>query len=291
MPASYDLLMAVEPPHIVLTIDTKGPIELGDFVSAFTSLASQYEKFVREEYPDLSGEAKIFVREVQSGSIIADLIPLGLISLMGVAQHMDSILIVDEFVRRYGGKLLGYARGNRAKDATKSDLKDFMGSVVAIANDPEGRGSIESVTFEDGKREVRAAIQFKTEEARRVTKAIENHRKAIEHVGAADHTRVLMAFRQANVKNIAVGKRTGERVIIEEIQDKELPLIYASDLAEQQIKHEMIEADDNVFKKGFVVDVNVLTKGQRPVAYRVTDIHQVIDLPDDEDHSTTSLIE
>ncbi len=47
------------------------------------------------------------------------------------------------------------------------------------------------------------------------------------------------------------------------------------------MKHEITEADENIFKKGFMVDVNVETKGGRPVAYRVTNLHQVIDLPED----------
>ena len=32
--------------YIVLNVDTKQPIELGDFVGGFTSIASQYDKFV-----------------------------------------------------------------------------------------------------------------------------------------------------------------------------------------------------------------------------------------------------
>lgn len=74
------------------------------------------------------------------------------------------------------------------------------------------------------------------------------------------------------------------RVIIESISETDLPLIYASDLAEQRIKHEIRVADENVFKKGFVVDVNVETRNGNPIAYRVTNVHQVIDLPDDNDH-------
>jgi len=69
--------------------------------------------------------------------------------------------------------------------------------------------------------------------------------------------------------------------MVEAISDRELPLVYASDLAEQRMKHEITEADENIFKKGFMVDVNVETKGGRPVAYRVTNLHQVIDLPED----------
>jgi hypothetical protein len=37
-----------------------------------------------------------------------------------------------------------------------------------------------------------------------------------------------------------------------------------------------------LFRKGFVVDVNVSTIEGRPVAYRVTNVHQVIDLPEDD---------
>jgi hypothetical protein len=63
---------AYEPAHIVLNIRTKNPIELTDFVSAFTSTSSQYEKFIRSHYPEMSSDANIFVREVRAGSIEAD---------------------------------------------------------------------------------------------------------------------------------------------------------------------------------------------------------------------------
>ena len=41
------------------------------------------------------------------------------------------------------------------------------------------------------------------------------------------------------------------------------------------------KASENIFKKGFVVDVDIETRQGRPVAYRVKNVHQVIDLPDD----------
>ena len=94
------------------------------------------------------------------------------------------------------------------------------------------------------------------------------------------HKLVLITFKQSNVKDIAMGKRTGERVAIEDISSRDLPLIYASELAEQRIKHEVREADENVYKKGFIVDVNVQLVGGRPAGYRVTNLHQVIDLPE-----------
>ena len=269
-----------EPAHIVLNIQTKNPIELNDFVSAFTSIASQYEKFVRANYPELSGHAEIFVREVRAGSIEADLIPWALQGLSAVVNVIEQIQIVDKFVRTYGGRLSTYIGGSKEPGATRSDLKDFMGAVSAIANDPNGRATLQAVAFEDGKKKIKAAITFNTLEARQAQVHIEDQRLMLEASASADYQRVLMVFKQSNVKDAVMGKRTGERVVIEEISPRELPLIYASDLAEQRIKHEVREADDNVYKKGFVVDVIVELVGGKPAAYKVTNIHQVIDLPD-----------
>ncbi len=275
---SYDAIMAGEPAHIELHVDTKQPIELGDFVAGFTSISSQYDKFVKSSFPNLEGESRIFIREVRPGSIEADLIPWAVKGVSAVINAMDQVLIVEQFVRLYGKRLSGYFGGHPDPDATSSDLKDFMGGVAAIANDPDGKATLSAVAYEDGKKQIKAAIQFDTGQAREAVREIEKQRLDIEKRGHVDHERVLMVFSQSNIKDTVVGKRTGERVVIESVLERDLPLIYASELAEQRIKHEIREADENVFKRGFVVDVNVETRGGRPVAYRVTNVHQVIDL-------------
>ena len=125
---------ADDPAHIVLNIETKNPIELNDFVSAFTSVANQYEKFVRANYSELSGHADMFVREVRAGSIEVDLIPWAMQGLSAIVNVIEQIQIVDKFVRTYGASLSTYIGGSKAPEATRSDLKDFMGAVSAIAN-------------------------------------------------------------------------------------------------------------------------------------------------------------
>ncbi|BBZ93056.1 hypothetical protein BRDID11004_60460 [Bradyrhizobium diazoefficiens] len=269
-----------ELPHIILNIQTKRPIELDDFVSAFSSISSQYEKFVRAQYPELSGDAKIFVREVRAGSIEADLIPWAMQGLSAVVNVIEQIQIVEKFVKTYGAVLGKYLHGSKEVDATRTDLKDFMGAVSAIANDPNGRSTLQAVAYEDGKKKIRAALVFDTVQAREAQKQIEDQKLLLESATSADHQRVLMTFKQSNVKDSVMGKRTGERVAIEDISPRDLPLIYASELAEQRIKHEVREADENVYKKGFIVDVNVQLVGGRPAGYRVTNLHQVIDLPE-----------
>jgi len=58
-------------------------------------------------------------------------------------------------------------------------------------------------------------------------------------------------------------------------------LIYGSALAEESIKAE-IRSEESIYNKGFVVDINVqILPNGNPAAYSVTDLHQIIDLPDD----------
>jgi hypothetical protein len=263
-------------PHIEVIIDAHEPIELADFVSAFTSVASQYRRYLAKAHPDLKDDAQILVREVRQGSIVADLLPV-MASLSGL---MDQLMIVDQFVRTYGVRLAKYFKeGGELEDASKSELNDFMGQISAIARSKNGKGSISSVVYEDGKRQVRAAVTFNTKDAVTATRQIERHQKKLEKITSAERERVLMVFKRSDVGDAGVGVRSGERVIIEEISDKDMALIYASPLAEQRIKDQMRNADENIFHKGFVVDVNIRMSAGRTVAYAVTHVHQVIDLP------------
>ena len=269
-------------PYIIVKLQTKSPIEIGHFVAGFTSVASQYDKFIKERYPDLAAEADIYVKQVTRGSIVVDLLPFVPYGVFGteLLTRITHINAVDEFIRSYKDKVGAYFKKNgRHEGADRSDLKDFYGTIAAIANDSDGKATIEAAIVEDGKKKVKTAFKFSTREAARAADQIVAHQRQLERRTHADFERVLMVFTQANIKDTPVGRKTNERVMIEQISDRDLPLVYASALAEQRIKHEIQEADENVFKKGFIVDVNVETHGGRPADYRLTNLHQVIDLP------------
>jgi hypothetical protein len=280
--SEYAQAMERGQPYIRMKIDVPGAIELGAFVGAFTALASEYERYMRSD--GKSGEASLYVAEVRQGSIIADLIPVVASTFPLMAGVAGQALDLEEFIRRYGARMRRLV-GPRAVDPdsfTKTELRDFTEQVAAIANAPGSTIEMAAIEIEEGDHKVKAAIKFATAEARQIRDKAEITRQQIEHRSGADRERVLMVFTRSDVRGATVGKRSGELVAIDAISDRSLPLIYASDLAEQQIKHEIAEADDNVYKKGFVVDVNVESRGGKPAAYRVTNLHQVIDLPDDD---------
>lgn len=265
---TYSELMGEEKSFIRLTLDVKQPIELSEFLSAFTSVAAEYDRFMRTELPD-APEAIMYVKEVRAGSIVAELLPYVIGgSLIGAIAAANTI---DEFIERYGTRLRRYLTpGGRLTDATRAELSNFGEQVAAIASNPNSTIQVAAIEIDNGRETVRAAFKFNTTEARDIQRRVEDHKREMEHKSRTDYERVLMVFTRSDVHTTPIGKRSGEQVQIESISIKPRPLIYASELAERQIKHEITEAEDNVFRKGFVVDVNVELRGGNPVAYSVT---------------------
>lgn len=279
---TYASLMERGGSFIELKLGVDEPIEVSEFVAAFTAVAAEYSRFSKGR-GDQDNEATLFVSEVKQGSIIAQLIPM-LPLLAGTIEGMSAIITAEDFVQRYGGRLAAYLTpGGRVPDATKTELKDFSEQVAAIATHPNSNLELAAIEIKDGQRKVKAAFKFNTSEAREIQERVAEHRRELDHISTNDHERVLMIFTQSNTKSSPLGKRSGELVTVETISRKPLALIYASPLAEERIKHEITVEPDNVFKKGFVVDLNVNERGGKPIAYSVTHVHQVIELPDDED--------
>lgn len=274
-------------PFIRLKLDIEEAIELSEFVGAFTAIASEYARYMRSEQPAYSPEATLYVKEVRTGCIEADLIPMipGLITAAGVAvvatvKVIEGINTLDDFVTKLGARLRTYTKpGGRVRDAGKSELKDLSDQIAAIANTPGSNLRVAAMQISDGVEKVSAVFEFDTSQAREIQARVEEHKRELDHSSRADHERVLMTFVRSDKRDAAVGKRSGELVEIPHISDKPRPLIYASAHAEAQIKREVKES---VYTKGFVVDVNVEMRNGKPVAYAVTNLHQVIEFEDDD---------
>lgn len=279
----YDQAMPQVDALLTLTIDTEQPVELDSFVGAFTSLAEEFRREIRAQHPDAEGDAKIFVKEIRKGSYEADLLPYVLAAAPFVA-HMDHVLIVEQFVRTWGKRVTALASGSLGDwKPGKSELKTWANATQAIATDPNATSTLKAATFEDGQRKIIASYTFSTTQAISAQETIDVTYRELEKPGHAEHERVLMVFTRSDTGNASIGKRSGERVVIGEISPKPLALMYASQLAEERIKHEIRESEDNIYKKGFVVDVNVRTVGAKPSVYAVLNVHEIIELPDDEE--------
>lgn len=269
--------MTEQSAHLTLKIDTEQPIELRDFVGAFTSLANEFERFVKNNYPDAKSEPKMFIRKVRQGCIEADMVT-GLVALS--IAHMDQLLILENFVKLWG-KRFSLLRDNSASDeelSTNSELKDWADAARSIASDPIAAHRLESATYHDGKREVTAEYRFTAPEARTALTNIEDRKLALAAPNSLSHSRVLMTYTRTDVHDATLNKKSGERVLIPSISDLERPIMYGSEIAENQIREHIREADENVYKRGFVVDIFEQKQGDRFIAYSVTNFHNIIEI-------------
>ena len=279
--ATYTKRMADAPAFLALKLDTAEPIELRDFLGAFASIGNQVERFIAERQPGVKVDTQTYVREVRNGCVEADLI-------VGVAfagmLAMDHALILEEFVNRWGARISALVSGDKSSQPdNKRDLKDFADALQAIATDPNASHKLQVATFEDGKRKIKTEFSFNNAEARSGLQSIEDRRAELDQTEGADHKRVLMIFTRSDVKDATLNKRSADRVRIEEVADRSLAVMYSSSMAEERIRHEVRDGEENIYKKGFVVDVNVRhAPNGKPIMYAVTNLHEVIELPDDD---------
>lgn len=273
----YSKLMEKDGVSIVFNLDLSQPIEISDFVAAFAGLGGQFERHIKKEHPDLEGEVKVYVKEVRKGSIEAELIPLAYNTIITALDHHQ---IAVKFVKSLAKKVGVFrANGGRLENATKTELNEIIDTLAAVANDPDGKATVSAVHYKKTKTTTEFSMEMTASEARGAVKEIDAQMKEIEHVGDVDYMGMLLTFYQSNLKD---AEKTGEKGIIEDVSPKPLAVVYASELARERIKSEMVSGDRNIYKLGFFVDVNVQTRNGKPVAYRIKAVSDVIELPEDD---------
>lgn len=264
--------------YYILTIDTKEPVELQDFIGQLAGFGNQFEKFIKKQHPSLDGEAKFLVKDVRHGSMVFDILPI----IQPLFQHVEHLVLLDTFVCTWKQRVSTYfKKGGRDTSANKADLKDVISAIKAIARDPKAVSKLEYVKHTDGKRETETVFQFDNKQANRALQELENHQFELAEKGDAQRKRVSMVFTRPDSGGAAVGKRSGEKCLISAISPKPRPVIYVSELVEEQIKDELRHGENNIFKLAFIVDVNVEIINNKPAAYRITHLHQIIELDEE----------
>lgn len=265
--------------YITINLDLNQPIEIGDFARHFAGLGTEFDNYIAKEHPEYSGHAQMFVKEVRHGSIEADLFA-SIQNLLGV---MNNTLIISGFIELFKEKIGMLITGNFLTDTSKSKLNSVNDVIIALAKVKNGSLEFKQTEYIDGKPITETALKLTSQEAKQAIKTIEHQKDELDKETHVDYEKVLMVFERPSSTHKNIGASTGERVIIEEISSKSKALIYASDLAEDKIKSEILNSNDNIFKLGFICDVNVKTRSGRIVCYSITEIHNIIDLPDEDE--------
>lgn len=265
-----------EAAHIEIVIANQDPIDLIDFTASLTAMARVHEARLKATNPKIDvDETRLLIVDVRKGSVVLELLPV----LAPIISTVEFTNTAVAFVEHLGRAFAVLKRpGGRIEDPTTAQLKNLGNAVQVIANDSAGELKI-AAKYKNG-----AVIQeflVTKREAQQISENASEQRREIEEKGSAEHRRVLMRLHQTSAENLKIDKRTAEKGIVERIDGTPRPLIYASDLAGQRIKDEILKADGNPFQKGFIVDLDVETVNGSPRVYRIVEVHDVIDLDDE----------
>lgn len=262
-------------------IEFSKPIELNDFVRAFASLGVEYERYISTEHPEYKDDARVYLRRIEEGSIVAELLAYSTTLLSGMGLSTAS-----EFGKHLGASLATVITDkfiDSDKPNSRQHLSDMKGMLDAVANDPNGSASLSLYRkVKDGTFESEEILKYDTADARKGIQNIEKAIKILDKPSRETLSQVLMVFDQVNRNVGPLDKRSGDRVTITAIDAKPKAVVYLSETVQQSIKREITEADENVMKKGYIVDVDVerLSSGS-VAAYILTSIHDSFDLPEE----------
>ncbi len=231
-----------QPVSLVYDFKNTRPVELVDFTSSLFSLGEQYRSYVARRQPAHGNDdVRLFVKEVRTGSIIAELISMATQSSF-LAPAAPLILQYASELGDWFDFFKGVKEADDIKDmllgTSKKDLQQISNIVEPVAKDS---GSMISMAAYSGGMIVNNLPE-----------------------SGAQPDQVLAWYQ---VRDDGATK-PGDKAVIERFSTRPVRVRFASDA----VKAAMIDTPDNPSKRLFVVDVDVSFVDGKPVLYRVLEL-------------------
>ncbi len=255
-----------DPPAIRIELKTARPIELEDLSVSLRAVGDEYRRWLAEHSETATTQdIRLYVSQIRSGSIIADLVALAPYAL----PFMENTGTVVEFTKYLRGAYEWLMRGDSppSRNLSTANLTNLSDIVEPIAKDGSSQVNIGAIN-------VNAPINITLNSE--AANAVQNRaRRQIENTKAPEiraHSKVVLYWYQA--RNDATA-RTGDKAIIESISPRPVKAVFVDDVD----KARMILDEVNPFRHAYVVDVTVETVGGKPALFRITAVHEAIELP------------
>lgn len=251
-------------------IENSKPVEVSDFTKTMSAFGTMFSCFAQKNGKSQEeANARLYVSKIVEGSIDIHLVEIATASLLPFVENTNLIIdfakhiksIYDYYVRGIGGK----------PDLSAQELKGVHDMVSVPANDRGGKMTVQVIHGDVGQ-VVYNGCSFNAIEGNGIQNQSAKYLDSMKFVSADGevHNRQLMTIYQVQKG----GSKSGNKGIIDSISEKRLGLVFDTD----DLRDEILRSDDNPMKKGYIVDVVVLTASGKPAAYKILNLHDVIDL-------------
>lgn len=253
--------------RLIIKIDNSKPLELLELTKSFVSLANQFNSFVADSSTSTDREAKLYVKEIKSGSIILELYEFATQSALPFIENINTIVGFAGYLKEAYNFFLGKTKES-SQTFTHNDYKELSQIVNPVANDNASQINI-STTVNN---KIDIHLTLNSTEANAIQNIIQRQDKELKSPAVLDDakTKVLLTLFQTRADTSAT---TGNKGTIEEISSKAIPLIFDT----EEINQKMLHQDFSPYEKIFVVDVKIQHVGGKIAAYKITNFHEALD--------------
>lgn len=255
--------------RLVVEIKNDQPLELIDLTKSLSSLANEFASYVTRHGDSAQNRAaKLYVKEIKTGSVICELIELATVGVLPFAENMNTIIGFGEYVSKAYNYFLG-KNNEKPQGLTQSELKELSQIVNPIAKDNGSQINL-STTINGN---VELHLHLSSIEANAVQNVIEREIEQYKQSETAKDikTKVVLTWFQARNDMQAT---TGNKGTIEEVSQRPLNIIFEDDA----LKEKMLHGTANPFNTAFVVDVKLQIVQGSVVAYKVIKLHETFEL-------------
>jgi hypothetical protein len=253
---------------LIFKIENKKPIELIDLTKSLISVSNQFSEYAtREGNSKEEREAKLYIKEIKSGSVIVELFEYATSGMIPFIENINSIIGFAENLK----KVVKYYLYNEGEKPVNNinDLKDISTIINPVAKDNGSQLIIQTVIHGN----VEYTINLNSNEANAVQNKIKQDIYDLKIEEVLNHTYERVALRlfqaRSNIKS-----NTGNKGIIEELVGKPLNIIFDND----ETKELILQAEINPLKSIFIVDAMIINVDKKPTIYKILKLHESFEI-------------
>ena len=251
---------------LTITIETDGPIDLGEFIRALASIQSEYDSVTQSS-------SKLMVKEIRKGSFEIELISVMLMAnVLPFINNVNSIVQFFHYMKDSSNWLLGKQEKPEDKKYSVKELRALkqIFQPVAGSNDQNSRLKIatkQNVPFVLTQLETRTISQSVDQKTRTVPDSV------LDLIIQTHFTKVLFYWYQTGFDDDKINN--GNKGIISAIDQKPRKIIFQDD--DSETKYEMTTSNPALGAEWqnvtYVVDVELLVRDNSVLAYKILKNH------------------
>ena len=254
----------VTEPLLTVRYENRNPVDLLDLGNSLSAIAERYRRLDKLKNRRRGG--RLYVRQMRSGSIIADLMPL----VDQVSAIGDYREVLAAFVTNLDDLFRGFMlyESHLPRRTSRPDARQVQRILRPTAKD--GGSQIFININVEGDLHISAPIQVNSDEANEILKGARRFEREGPVPEGVPFEREVLYVTQARDEGRS---KSADRGIIEGISDEQVQLNYESD----RIRREILGRPENPFRLLFVVDGEVQAVGNKPVSYTISRVREWYD--------------